>query len=134
MTHLIDLLAVELPTSDGSAGEGIRYSERLSYNVTPGGRPAVVASASGQVRTVTEIRAEDDDFESTWGVRTKTEAKPEGDDLTSESHVRTSTKAAPEDDDFLSSSGERLIEFGPSVSGATKTKTFVEKEADDWTD
>lgn len=113
---LVEHLMVELPPDPGNLGNP-QYSESHHYNLDESGQPAVETGSAAEVRTVTRVEKEADDFESSAYVRTITEVKSEADDF----------------DSLPISGGTQAKAINQTVSAARlKTKTFVAQENDDW--
>jgi len=103
----------------------LHYDEQRCMNVLPDGRPLIETGLDGRTDTLTEVRAEQDDYDRPEEddrllvLETTTKVKPEGDGFAS-LLLATETRQAPENDDFAR--GEL----------SCATETAIGGEADDF--
>jgi hypothetical protein len=103
----------------------LRYDEQRCMSVLPDGRPLIETGLDGRTDTLTEVRAEQDDYDRPEEgdrllvLETTTKVKREGDDIAA-LLLATETRQAPENDDFAR--GEL----------SCATETAIGGEADDF--
>ncbi len=136
----------------------LRYDEKRQLNVTADGRPFIELGGHGSTETLTEVRAEQDDYdrpddEDGAHLDTTTKVRRESDDFAHSLLCGTETRQAPgERDDFARA--ERLLGTETAIGGEADdfaeahgrdhrqarsvawadTKTSVRQEADDFAD
>jgi hypothetical protein len=139
---LVSLLDPEHPEPE------LRYDEERSLNVLVDGRPFIETGAAGRSDTLTEVRAEQDDYDrpeddrGLGALETITKVKSEREDFVSSTIMfATETRRAPgERDDFARDETPSEYEdtFGVQDRGFARaeqiggTQTFVRREREDF--